>query len=190
MIFEKLHLTGPGGSPYKLGEPMHVHDGARFLGTVEPIEVGPDRSEVRISRFSSAPSIGSGQRNFGPLLLIEVTLFLVERFRNIESVHFNLRREIEVYGDGMMVAAARAELLRSIGATDVHARPQPDPSSPGNFVVRGAWVYTEDSLLALRLAVALQRDLYGESLANVSKQKSGLPALRRFKRWWARDDGA
>ncbi len=105
-------------------------------------------------------------------------------------MHFNLRRQIEVYGDGMMVAAARAELLRSIGATDVHARPQPDPSNPGNFVVGGAWVYTEDSLLALRLAVALQRDLYGESLASVSKKKGGLLALRSFKRWRARDGGA
>jgi hypothetical protein len=190
LIFEKLHLTGPGGSPYELGEPMHVHDGTRFLGTVEPVEVGPDRTEVRISRFSASPSVGSGQRNFGPLLLVEVTLFLVERFRDIQSVHFDLRREIEVYGDGMMVAAARAELLRSIGATDVHALPQPDPSNPGNFVVRGVWVYTEDTLLALRLAVALQRDLYGENLDRASKKKRGLPVLRRFKRWWPRDDGA
>jgi len=116
-------------------------------------------------------------------LLLEVTMFLAERFPGIQNVHFSLTREIEMDGDGMMVAAARTELLRRIGATDVHARPKPDSSRPGNFVVQGVWSYTEHNLGALRAALTMQRALYREH----QKGERPVPLLRRLKRWWARD---
>lgn len=75
-------------------------------------------TEVRVSRFLPSQPVRSEQRNLGPPLLAEGTMFLAERFPSIQYVHFTLTREIEMHGDGTMVAAARVELLRSIGATD------------------------------------------------------------------------
>jgi hypothetical protein len=188
LIFEKLHIAGPNLSGYELGEPMLVLDRGRLLGSLDPVEVSPDKSEVRISRFLPAPSVRSEQRNFGPLLLVEVTMFLAERFPNIQNVHFTLTREIKMYGDGTMVAAARIDLLRNIGATDVHARPKPDSSQPGNFVVQGVWSYTEHNLGALRAALAMQRALYREHLARIPKEERPVALLRQVRRWWMRDD--
>jgi hypothetical protein len=187
LTFEKLHITGPDLSSYELGEPMFVYDRSRFLGTVEPVEVSPDRSEVRISRFLPSPSLGE-PRAFGPLLLVEVTMFLAEHFPIIQNVHFRLNREIEMHGDGMMVASARVELLRSVGASDVHARPKPDSSNPGNFVVHGVWKYTERNLVALRIALDMQRELYRKRLASVPKQERPVSLLSRFRQLWARHD--
>lgn len=165
---------------------MLVHDRGRFLGALDPIEASVDRSDVRISRFLPSPSLRSEQRNFGPLLLVEVTTFLAERFPSIQTVSFTLTREIEMYGEGMMVAAARSELLRSIGATDVHVRAQPDSNRPGNFVVQGVWSYTEHNLAALRSALATQRALYREHLSRVREEGSPVRFLCRLKRWWRR----
>ncbi|MBT2326865.1 hypothetical protein J7E62_31655 [Variovorax paradoxus] len=190
MTFKKLHIAGPDLSSYELGEPMFVHDRGRFLGRVEPVEVSPDRSEVRISRFLPSPSLRTEPRNFGPLLLVEVTMFMAEHLPTIQNVHFALTREIEIYGDGMMVASARVELLRSIGAADVHAQPKPDSSNPGNFVVQGVWAYTERNLAALRLALTMQRELYRKHLASAPKQERPVSLLSRFRQWLAGDDDA
>ncbi|MBT2300003.1 hypothetical protein J7E70_05950 [Variovorax paradoxus] len=187
MTFKKLHIAGADLLDYQLGEPMFVHDRSRFLGTVEPVEVSPDRSEVRVSRFLPVPSVIAEHRHLGPLLLVEATMFLAERFSSIQNVHFMLAREVE-NGDGTMVAAARIELLRSIGATDVHAVPKPDSSKPGNFVVHGVWSYAEHNLVALRSALAMQRELYREHLARNPKEDRRVAPLRRLEQWWRRDD--
>lgn len=113
-------------------------------------------------------------------------MLLTECFPSIQNVHFALAREIEMDGDGTMVAAARAELLRTIGATDVHARPQPDSRNPGNFVVEAVWSYTEHNLGALRSALAIQRELYRNHLARMPKVDREVPLLRRLKQWWVR----
>jgi hypothetical protein len=189
LIFEKLHLAGPDLSNYELGEPVFVYDRGRFLGSLDPIEVSADRSDVHISRFLASPSLGSEQRNFGPLLLVEVTMFLAQRFPSIQTVCFTLTREIEMYGEGMMVAAARSDLLRSIGATDIHVRPKPDSSKPGNFVLQGVWLYTEDNLGALRAALTTQRALYCEHLGRIRADKRPVQLLRRLKQWWWAHDG-
>ncbi|CAN7775766.1 hypothetical protein LJR175_007779 [Variovorax sp. LjRoot175] len=189
MIFEKLHLAGGDSRGYELGEPMLVHDRDRFLGSLDPVEVSPDRSEVRIARFLPSPRLGSERRKFGPLLLVEVTMFLAEHFPSIQNVHFALTREIEMDGDGMMIAAARIELLRSIGAAEAHARPQPDSGRPGNFVVEGVWSYTAHNLGALRSALSIQRELYGNHLACIPKAERPVPLLRRLKQWWVRGRG-
>lgn len=186
----QLHLAGPDLSRYELGEPMFIYDGGRLLGTVEPVEVSPDRSEVRISRFVPSAALKREARSFGALLLVEVTMFLVERFPTIQAVHYALTRELEKHGDGLMVAAARVEFLRSIGATDIEARPKPDSSSPGNFVVKGVWGYTEDNITSLRLALAMERQLYSKHLACTAKGGRLAPLLNRLKDWWARSDGS
>ncbi|RST49385.1 hypothetical protein [Variovorax sp. MHTC-1] len=183
MTFKKLHLAGADLSDYQLGEPMYAFDRSRFLGTVKPVEVNSDKSEVRVSRFLPAPSVVAEHRHLGPLLLVEATMFLAERFPSIQNVHFMLSREIE-NSDGTMVAAARVELLRSIGATDVHAQPKPDSSKPGNFVVHGLWSYAEHNLVALRSALAMRRELYREHLAHVPMEERSGPLRHRLKQWW------
>ena len=113
-------------------------------------------------------------------------MFLVERFPSIQAVRFTLTREIEMHGDGRMVAAARSELLRSIGATDVHILPKPDPGNPGNFVVYGYWPYTEHNIRALHEALEAQRACYREQLARMAPAgKPAMRLLRRLKQWWA-----
>ncbi|VTU42632.1 hypothetical protein H6P1_00611 (plasmid) [Variovorax sp. PBL-H6] len=184
----QLHLSGPGLSRYELGEPMFVYEGARLLGTVEPVEASPDRSEVRVGRFVPSPSSRREVRNFAPLLLAEVTMFLAERFPAIQAVHFALSRELEMHGDGLMVAAARVEFLRSIGATDIEARPRPDASRPGNFVVHGVWAYTEENISSLRMVLAMERELYRKHLAYAAKQGGLAALLGRLKDRWARGD--
>ena len=185
LTFEKLHLTGPHGSSYRLGEPLEVHDRGRHLGSLDPVEVSADRSEVRISRF--VPSAQAGERRrFGALLLVELTLFLVERFPGIQAIHFSLTREIEMHGDGTMVAAARVELLRRIGAVQVSAHPKPD-SRPGNFVVLGVWPYTEDNVIALRSALHEERAIFREQTADHLQEGRWIgPGLWRMKQWRAR----
>lgn len=54
----------------------------RRLGSLDPVEVSSDRSEVHISRFVPSAQAGE-QRRFGALLLLELTMFLVERFAGI-----------------------------------------------------------------------------------------------------------
>ncbi|WP_162570805.1 MULTISPECIES: hypothetical protein [unclassified Variovorax] len=167
---------------------MFVYEGARLLGTVEPVEASPDRSEVRVGRFVPSPSSRREVRNFAPLLLAEVTMFLAERFPAIQAVHFALSRELEMHGDGLMVAAARVEFLRSIGATDIEARPRPDASRPGNFVVHGVWAYTEENISSLRMVLAMERELYRKHLAYAAKQGGLAALLGRLKDRWARGD--
>jgi hypothetical protein len=48
------------------GEPLFVYDRGRFLGSLDPIELSADRSDVHISRFLASPSLGSEQRNIWP----------------------------------------------------------------------------------------------------------------------------
>src|SRR6476660_4625279 len=51
MTFERLRITGRDGGRYQLGTPMHVHDGSASLGTVDPVRVSRDGTEVHIERF-------------------------------------------------------------------------------------------------------------------------------------------
>jgi hypothetical protein len=102
---------------------------------LEPLAVGRHGTEVHVGRFISGDYVKAHRRNFGPLILLEVTSFLVERFASVQVVHYTLHRDIEMKGDGLRVACARAELLHRIGAVGVTINPRPDPGTPGNFVL-------------------------------------------------------
>lgn len=185
MSFSNLRITGPNSARYELGKPMYVYDRNAHLGTLDPVQVSRDGTEIRISRFAATQFVKSERRNFGPLVLLEVTSFLAEQFESVQSVSFSLNREIETYGDGSKVAIARSVLLEDIGAQGVTISPQPDSETPGNFVVQGVWAYNERNLEALQECLRRERDIYRD-LERHAKQVTAVLGLRgRLRRWWS-----
>jgi hypothetical protein len=184
MSFSNLRITGPDAARYELGKPMYVYDRHAHLGVLDPVHVSRDGTEVHISRFAATPFVKSARRNFGPLVLVEVTSFLAEQFEAVQSVSFSLSREIETYGDGTKVATARSVLLEEIGASGVTISPQPDSETPGNFVVQGMWTYNERNLAALQDRLRLEREIYCD-LERHARQVTAVLGLRgRLRRWW------
>ncbi|RZL86588.1 MAG: hypothetical protein EOP82_29420 [Variovorax sp.] len=59
----------------------------------------------------AAPIVKDEHRNFGPLVLLELTSLIAEHFHSVQTISFVLSREIETYGNGMKVASARSQLL-------------------------------------------------------------------------------
>jgi hypothetical protein len=182
-MFSNLRFTGPDAARYQLGQPMYVHDREKLLGILDPVQISRDGTEVHISRFAPAPFVRGERRNFGPLMLLEVTAFLAREFMMVQMVSYSLSREIETYGDGRQVASARSALLDSMGAHGVTITPQPDSDKPGNFVVQGAWMYNERNLQALNACLKRERDLYRD-LERQAMQKTSASGLRgRLRRW-------
>jgi hypothetical protein len=160
MTFERLRITGRHGKHYELGEAMEVHDGDVHLGTLDPVNVSRDGTEVLVGRFIPSQFVKDQKRNFGPLVLLETTTFLAEHFQGLQAVNYVLSREIEMHGDGTQVASARSALLQAMGAEAVTISPKPDSETPGNFVVRGTWAYNERNLAALGECLQRERGIY------------------------------
>lgn len=159
MSLGKLRISGPNG-PYRLGEPILIHDQTLFLGTIEPPEVSRNGTHVHFGRFSPSPLVSDGQRQFAPLMLVEVITFIAEHFPNIETIRFTLTRQVEMHGDGLKVALARLALLERIGAANLQMTPRPDSAIPGNFVVQGVWEYNSPNLAAVAAELIEQRSVY------------------------------
>lgn len=180
MTFERLRITGHRGKDYELGEAMEVHDAAVHLGTLDPVSVSRDGTEVSIGRFLPSQFVKVQKRNFGPLVLLETTAFLTENFQGLQAVRYALNREIEMHGDGMQVAGARSALLQAMGAEAVTISPMPDSETPGNFVVRGIWAYNERNLEALGQCLKQEREVYRQwDAAHASNAAQPIPALRK-----------
>lgn len=189
MAFEKLRISGQEGHPYRLGEPMEVHDREIFLGTLDPVSVSRDGTEVLIQRFIPSAFLRKEKRNFGPLVLLEVTRYLAEQFQGLQAVSYLLSREIELHGDGMKVALARSALLQAIGAEAVAISPRPDSETPGNFVVQGVWAYNERNLAALCHCLERERAIYRQWDAAVETGQSIVVLRDRLRQLLARGPG-
>jgi hypothetical protein len=188
MTFERLRITGRHGKDYELGEAMEVHDGDVHLGTLDPVIVSRDGTEVFLGRFIPSQFVKDQKRNFGPLVLLETTTFLAEHFQGLQAVSYVLSREIEMHGDGMQVAGARSALLQDMGAEAVTISPMPDSEIPGNFVVRGTWAYNERNLEALGRCLEREREVYRQWDCTNTVQP--IPALRnRLRQLLARGPG-
>ena len=159
MSLGKLFISGPHGA-YRPGESILVRDGDVFLGTVEPPETSRNGRSVHFGHFEPSPSVRESERQFGPLMLVEVVSFIAQQFPDIETIRFTLTRQVEMHGDGLKVAMARLAQLERIGAADLHMRPRPDSAIPGNFVVQGVWEYTAPNLAALAAELDSQRSAY------------------------------
>ncbi|MEJ8811611.1 hypothetical protein WKW77_11085 [Variovorax ureilyticus] len=163
---------------------MEVHDRETFLGTLDPVSVSRDGTEVLIQRFIPSAFLKKEKRNFGPLVLLEVTTYLAEQFQGLQAVSYLLSREIELHGDGMQVA-----LLQAIGAEAVAISPRPDSETPGNFVVQGVWAYNERNLAALCHCLERERAIYRQWDAAVETGQSIAVLRDRLRQLLARGSG-
>ncbi|MDM0018890.1 hypothetical protein [Variovorax saccharolyticus] len=159
MTFKKLRITGPGAAPYQLGEPMLVHDANVLLGTLDPVPVSSDGTEIHIEHFEPTRVVREEQRHLGRLVFLEICAFISENFHQVQAISFAFTREVSVLGGGVQQAAARVETMDRIGAVNLQIRPKAD-ALPGQFVVSGLWVYSESSMAALRVVLEEQRALY------------------------------
>jgi hypothetical protein len=161
MTFQRLLLTGPGGQPYLLGQPIEVFDGAALIGRVQSVTLSPGGDEVRIENFLTTDMASFRARALPKLVLAEVVSFIAERYRSIHAILIELSRDIEGFeGREAMLASVRADILHSIGAVDVCVVPKPHPDHAAHFAVHGVWRYDESSVAALAAVLEAQRAAY------------------------------
>jgi hypothetical protein len=157
MNLRRLQITGPSGAPYRLGGAMHIHDGEALLGTIDPVPVSSDGSEVHIEHFRPAHVVSDAQIHIGRLIFLEICNFLAEGFHQVQTVSFVFTRRVDILGGGSRQAAARAEIMARIGAVDVTITPS---AMAGHFVVAGRWHYNRENRQALGVVLVEERLRY------------------------------
>lgn len=175
MNLRRLQITGPSGSPYRLGEAMHIHDGEALLGTLDSVPVSSDGSEVHIEHFRPADAVSDAQIHIGRLIFLEICHFLVERFHQVHTVSFAFTRRVDILGGGSQQAAARAETMARIGAVDVTITPN---AVAGHFVVAGRWHYNRENLQALGVVLVEERLRYTKWVSKAQPARGVLRGLR------------
>jgi hypothetical protein len=161
MRLKTLKITGPGQAAYALGAPLLVFDDEQHLGTVDPVPVSADGTEVHIEHF--VPTDIGKERSLGSLILVELAAFLVENCTTVQVISFALGRDIEGYHDANKLASVRSALLHSIGAAQVLITPRPDLLHAGHFIVAGIWEYNQANIKALYAALHTERAIFGMS---------------------------
>lgn len=158
MTFNKLRITGPGETPYKLGQPMFLYEGTTPLGTLDPVHVRKDGTLVHIAAFAPAQVVRKEPRHVGRLLFLEICVFIAERFPQVQAISFSFSRPTQGQGGPAQLAASRAAAMTRIGAVNVKITPR----TSGEHVVSGVWVYSRRNLAALHEALEAQRELFSE----------------------------
>jgi len=182
MTFQRLHLTGPQGCPYVLGERIEVYDGATLIGRVQSVALSPAGDEVRVENFLTTDFADFRAKALPRLVLAEVVSFIAERYPSIHAIGIELSRDIDGFeGREATLASARAEILQSIGTTDIRISPKPHAGQAGHFVVTGVWHYDAASVTALAAVLQAQRSAYCERLEAAVKPASR-PTLRQLLR--------
>jgi hypothetical protein len=178
MTFQRLHLSGPQGRPYVLGERIEVYDGPTLIGRVQSVTPSPGGDEVRVENFLTTDFADFRAKALPKLVLAEVVSFIAERYPSIHAIGIELSRDIEGYeGREATLASARAEILQSIGTSGVRIHPKPHPGQAGHFAVTGVWRYDKASVTALAAVLQAQRAAYRERTEAGAK-----PATRRTLR--------
>ena len=170
MTGDGLHLTGPDGRPYVLGDPIDVFDGPTLIGRVRSVTLSPDGAEVLIENFMTVDFQGFRIGALPKLVLAEVVSFIAEHNPAIHTIGIELSRAIADFdGREALLAKARSEILQSIGAQDIRVTPK-----AAHFVVTGIWRYDSASVAALAAALQVQREAYRAG-------KSAMPAPPRSR---------
>ncbi|MEJ8810449.1 hypothetical protein WKW77_05170 [Variovorax ureilyticus] len=157
MNLRRLQITGPFGSPYRLGGVMNILDGEALLGTIDPVPVSNGGSVVHIEHFRPATMVSDAQIHIGRLIFLEICQFLADGFQQVQTVSFTFTRRVDILGGGSQQAAARAETMERIGAVGVSITPH---AMAGHFVVSGQWHYNRENLRALGVVLVEERLRY------------------------------
>ena len=169
MTFKGLRITGPRSGTYVLGEPLDVLDGNLHLGRLNIVSASPDGSELRLEDFRSTDVKQLGTWRTARLMLVELLGFFVERFPAVSAIGIVLSADIESLEsqqDGAIrLATARAQMLQSVGASNIRVTPMPHPRHAAHFVVSGVWLYNHDSAATLTQALQDERLGYAQRLA-------------------------
>lgn len=168
-----LGMTGPEGQTYVLGHPMHIAEGSLHLGVLGPVPVDRGGTEVHIGNFTPSAALKGERRRMAPLILLEITAFLVADFESVQVITFCLQPQIEVSGDGTQVARARAALLEDIGALDIRIITQ-----AGKLSVVGFWEYNESA----RTRLAARLDVERANYLDFRSQRAATTLRARLKR--------
>ncbi len=176
-----LQITGPDHRPYRLGDPMYIYDGERFVGDVQRVRVRPGGHEVEIENFRPANIPLHHRASLGRLVLAELLTFVFEKFPSVQAVQITLSNSIEAFqGPGIALAKIRAEVLQSAGCAAVTTVARPHPTYPGHFAVTGVWTYSTASVAALQSMLLAERAAHRERGHEASPEDSRISALRRL----------
>ncbi|MDM0045895.1 hypothetical protein QTH91_15510 [Variovorax dokdonensis] len=167
-----VQISGPGGGPYRLGQPMLMFAGQVFLGRVDPVVVSNGGADVHFETFAPTSVVQDEPRNVGALLLYEACAHIAHFHPRVQMISFDLSRPIPSEGDPAMQASARVAVVERIGTTDIQVK----AAQSGKIVVSGAWIYNESNLRALEQALEEHRAMFREV------------AIGRGRRWprWLR----
>lgn len=171
-----IHISGPGGAPYQLGQPMLMFSGRLFLGRVDPVQVSNRGTEVYFGSFASTSVAQEEPRNIGALLFYEACAHVARFHPEIQLIGFASSRPMPGVGDPLVQAAARVEAVERIGATQI----QVTPTHSGLITVSGTWAYNERNLHALNRALEEHRAIFRTvAIGRSDDWPSWLARLRR-----------
>ena len=169
MTFTGLRIAGRKPGPYVLGDPLDVFDGAMHLGRLNSVSTSANGSELKLEDFRTTDLSRLRTWRTARLIVVEVIHFFVEQYPSVSAIGIVLSADIESLegqeGGATRLASARAQMLQSVGADDIHVMPMPHPRHAAHFTVSGVWKYNRDNAQMLADALRIERAAYAERLA-------------------------
>jgi hypothetical protein len=180
MDSQVIHIAGPGGAPYELGQPMLMFAGRLFLGRVDPVHLSHRGTEVFFGSFSPTSVARDEPRNIGALLFYEACAHVARFHPQVQLIRFASSRPMPGVGDPAFQAAARVAALERIGAANIVVT----PSQSGLITVSGTWSYNERNLHDLHIALEEHRAIF--RAVAIGRTKDWPFLLRRLRRMVSR----
>lgn len=168
MESQLIHITGPGGTPYQLGQPMMMFDGRLFLGRVDPVQLRHGGTNLYFGGFVPTSVMQGEPRNLGVLLFYEACAHVAHNYPQVQLISFASSRPMAGIRDPSLQAAVRIAAAERIGATDIHAT----PLKSGQLVVTGTWAYSGRNVALLEGVLEEHRAIYRRV------------AIGKGKGWW------
>lgn len=156
MESQVIHIAGPGGAPYELGQPMLMFAGRLFLGRVDPVRLSNRGTEVYFGNFAPTSVARDEPRNIGALLFYEACAHVTRFHPQVQLIRFSSSRPMPGVGDPAFQAAARVAALERIGAANIVV----SPMQSGLITVSGTWAYNARNLHALNVALEEHRAVF------------------------------
>lgn len=182
----KIKITGPQEAPFRLGGPMFVFEAKTLLGTLDPVLVLKDGTEIHIEAFVPTPVVLNERRHVGRLLFFEICAHITENFPQVQAISFAFPRPINALGRPAEQAASRTTAMERIGAVNITVT----PVTLGAHVVSGIWPYSASNHAALLAALEEQRALYRDKpIVRPLRSKRVLAKLKAMVTREAREDG-